>query len=336
MAAFSIAVVANSGLTFPWAELTDTTSKSDANWDTEEPRVTMQMIINDSDQETAIKQILGFSSVVGNAGAQKLSRQLPWQHPRFYYLRAKRITSLKRWQPYGQAIAHTFNAAAFQYASLTIEFSSFPFRFLTDGQAQGKEYLRYVEKRYKPAAKILTSDRGQWQFNDTNSPSNGVAIRGSIGYPITDGIVEFRWYQVPENWLFNANGVPTKLNAAINTINNNTFPPAVGGVKGYPTGTLLLDVPDIIPVTQPINPRDMGFDDNLPARCYDVVLPCRYIDPPTNGATPGQDGLAPSRGHNLAPDPKSPTGQWYTISAISGGRNLFNGSDFTAIFKQAT
>ena len=72
-----------SGLSFPWAELhpDKVTGSFDASLGKDGVNVGLLMIINWTDLQTALQQILGYSSRQTDQAKPRISRKLPWQHP---------------------------------------------------------------------------------------------------------------------------------------------------------------------------------------------------------------------------------------------------------------
>ena len=308
-------VQAGSGLTFAWTELAGTESLGDALFENDNSQVTMQILIKFNDRETAVNQILGYS--FKNVTNNRLNRVLPMKHPDWYWYYATAITGVQHINPLGKITKGRGGFANYEYTKLTIRFNTLPYRVRTDIEVGGDESQRFIEKRFRPSAEILSSDRGQWFFQ-APAPSAGTAIKGSVGYPISKGLVEMIWHNVAKKYVLNDAGIPSRLMAAVNKVNDAQF-------QGFPPGTLLLQAPDLAPIASPFDPQLFGLEAGEPARMYRVTLPFLWFDPPTTGAV---------RGHVLAPDPASATGQWFEIKTTSG-RKLFESIDMTTIFLAA-
>lgn len=319
---------ANNGLVdavnadIPFDESVDTESPADALFENDGVQATRNIYIKWTDRERAIGGILGFAARVGNA----IHRVKPWVHSDYYWLYATKISGMRGINPRGTgSIGNNSrgNFPDYEFCKLSVLFQTLPYAVLTDGDlGAAGEWNRYVETKFKCQSMILSSDKGAWQFDDPAAPNNQT-VRGSMGYPLTKAVIELKWMLVPGAYVFDANGIPTKILSGVNKVNNAAF-------MGYPAGTLLLDNPVFEPVSAAVKPAELGLPDlRQPARLWNVTLPLRFFDPPR--------GASAFRGHNLFPHPQGgANGNWFRVRTqdvpAGSARTLFQTYDFSLLF----
>lgn len=307
-------------LGFPWTFLVGSKSPNDSLFEHTSAQVVETMLINWSDREKAVKAILGHPAR-RDALATKLHRQLPMKHPDWYWLYASKISTMKGVNFLGTKTNKSRGSfPVYEFCELHILYSTRPYKMLEDhvvgNVGAGGEKRRFVEKVPAPKAEILTSDRGQWQWNDPAAPLiSSNTIKGGVGYPIAKTMLQWKWHDVPDAFVMNASGVPTNILSCLNKVNDAEF-------EGFAAGTLLCDSPSFEPTEMPINPQDLGLEATEPARTWKITLNLKYFNPQTDSAF---------KGHNLAPHPSSAAGNWYRITTAVG-RTLFQSTSFDTIF----
>jgi hypothetical protein len=288
-------------------------------------QATRTIVVAWVDAERTIQGVLGYSAK--NAAAPTgLHRVLPAPHPKWYWLWAKRldgptgITGLGAGsvgQGGGPAAGMTYNN--YKYAKFKVLYESLPFVVVGDNQCGADESGRYVEVKFDGEPMLLTSDRGQYSFNDAGT-ANTNAIKGPVGYPLSKGLVKATWYNVDLRYVSDGTigiGLLNNIHPLMNTVNSAAF-------LGYPAGTLRMGKPVVRPVTAPVNPQTMGLAMTAPARMVTIELNMQWFDPPR--------GTSAFRGHILWPDPTSAVGNWYRATTPAG-RTLFQSASWANVFK---
>ncbi|MDE2103620.1 MAG: hypothetical protein KGL39_40655 [Patescibacteria group bacterium] len=378
-----------SGLTFQWAEA----ESFDMSAGPDGVRLGMVMIVYWSEfmdpLVNGIGQLLGYSKRVpnGSGTGSTISRMLPWQHPRYNQLFVKRIArvqgkrieelllleedhgKLQSLGPGGLSVIGP--AMEFNLLYLTLEFWRPPYTLRTDANIQvngGKEYLRYVDKHWTIQTQILAKEGSQMEWSPTYAPTTN-AIDSPMGQPVSHSKVSRRWYEIPEQCLFQTisdgtpNGLPYNLlytqTQTTNPITNYDYPvdsplpfcvnsPIGGGTDdsnadnrffGCYMGTLRFDGVEIVTRDLQMPPALMEIaglvgNEAVSQVQYDVVFHFDLFDPP-RGYKNGT--LQPFRGHNLAP--YAGDGLWYpaqyqiTPNGLATYTTLLQYADFSDLFK---
>lgn len=262
-------------------------------------------------------EILGYSYRVNNL----LSRRPPTKHPYFPWLYATTLTNIEGVKVTGRDTTTKGVTTRYLRAKMTIGYTTLPYNVLDDLQLltlfDNKEWERNVIKLRKTNAEYISIDRGIFKFAEgtANNP-NGLPFNLGTGRITTKSDIEWTWVDVPERYVFDANGVATNIEACIGKVNGSA-------IWGYPAGTLLMLPPDYTPVMQPVPPWKLGINNTYsPPRAWNIKLVFKHWDPPLGtGAT--------VRGHNTA---------MYVYDALfylietAGGTRLFQNADFSTIF----
>lgn len=236
---------ANSGLTFPWAEVTgkvEGTSDLSFGADGGGVALGMNIYVFWRDLANAIQQILGYSYRDTSRPKSVLRRVLPWQHPIFNQLYAKRITKVTPLQMLGTSevnrndlfapagggagqgqLINTGPWTEYRYARITIAFWRPPYYVRTDSDildqnGNPQEWLRYVDKHWRLSTQMLTRENATfWWCPSWGTFQSGRTFQGSVGQKVGRLSLTRTWYQIPEAALFGTlvdrtpNGMPTNL-----------------------------------------------------------------------------------------------------------------------------
>lgn len=333
-------------LSIPWAEVVGDRSTYSASWGNDVSQVSLNIQVNWEDREQAVREILGYA-VRGNQGGTyksptKLQRVVPWRHPQYTWLRAARIGPMTGLKPIGKVWAENAEqpSAEYKFEYITVNFSTLPFTCLTDDEmaanASLKEWDRFTFKRGQNTVTL-----GQYGsansaiFDPTASPAElvGTFIQGTQrNVPIAYESIEFTWYYVPDNYLFNASHRAPHIDSGLSKVNSVDW-------NGYNSGTLLFEGWRYEPVMAPVDPAFMNFAPGEPPRLWNVVFSFKYMEPDKD-PTAGETGLYTQRGHNLAPNVKTnkrfdgsiaTQTYWYPV-LLGNGTAPFNGYDFANFF----
>lgn len=301
-------------LNTPWVEfISNTGSTADGHWSNDNSQQSMVIDINWDDRRAAVGQILGYSVRVGNS----LERHIPWRHPYFEWLYATQITSMRGvdWQ---ERFATPFGAVSrYGLERLSVTFSTLPFDVIEDAVGV-EEWNRFVIKSSKPTSELAASDRGAFKF--AAGPSAGLPFKGAIATSIARTTLAWKWMYVPDNYIFNANGVGVNIEAGLGRINGAAF-------SGRPAGTLLFETVEYEPVMAPVSPQTLGYQAWQPPRLWNVTFYFKFFDPPFDPALPNK------RGFLIYPDIASPDGYWYEALSDPGGAPPYKNYNFPDLFK---
>jgi hypothetical protein len=284
---------------------------------------------NRTDLLGAIKYILGYSEVFGAGGATPtwaLSRSVPARHPRFPWLRATRITSIEgRGAAATKVSTNNLTWGEWKKIYLTIQFEQPTFPMLPDNSGIA-EYGRWAVRVFKPNLETLARKGTAWTFTrvpNSVGVENDIQFVGDIYLRQPKGILEIKWFDVPEQWTHLGVGgigglIPTNISRAVGTLNSRFFPQTgvpvnqnngTGTVRFAP-GTLLMLEPDCKERTRlsPSMFTGLGIPADFFPRSYDWTFRWLYFDPQfdvTNSVivTPQYDTtqVVIVRGHNLLP-----------------------------------
>lgn len=287
---------------------------------------------------TLIKDILGYS-IVDPAGESQMLRYLPWRHPLYRWMTARKITNLASFGivDSGQDVQGRYslhnnpNDLTAPNIRTTILFAAEPYDVLdedeiTDDVDGRKEWERFVERIETPQLEFITTERGlmRWAeepanpliIDDQGAENPGTLFDGTgRGNPIRQGWtirwqkreVRLIWHQIPRDGIYNPldGQLTPKITDGIGKVNDRVF-------MGYPPGTLLAQEPRITPHTAPIPPNFVGvanFSGRV-ARTYTVEHVWAYSDPPYDPDSTSGPGLTPARGWNILPTPLSSPEYW--------------------------
>lgn len=335
-------------LSFPWAEfIGEHGSTFNASMGHGGVNSTMQMLIYWEDLAEAAQGLLGYSRNIEG----RLNRVLPWLHPIWDQMWVTRIASAVGVQFTGKGSGQDMSGikgsgspcADYNCVILTLQFNRPPYAIYSDSQiknSQGvqEEWLRFTDRQWTPSVSVLSREGQQFYFSQGAAANQGFG--GSVGFPLCKMGLTRRWYQLPQTAILTdePDGFPTNLVTAITspvslaTLLAETppiFPPnqvplggtTLGSVNlypffGCPPGTLLYEVPEILPQPLPLPPELMFLSNNFQLQ-YDIVFHFTYFDPPQGVNTN-------MRGHNLMPWAKDAL--WYPVCNTNTNTAVASGS----------
>lgn len=337
-------------LSFPWAEVDADRSTYSSQWGNDASNATMNMQIRWEDRQRAIEEILGWPLRVDHPGGQwksptKLQRVTPWRHPSWSWLRAVRIGPMQGMKPLGKTwpVNAEQPVSEYKFEYLTIGFSTLPYTVLTDddmaANTQLKEWDRYTYLRSQNTVTLAQYGNSQaFKFSPTEAPTDlkGAAIQGAQRtIPIATTAIEFTWYYVPHNYLYDINNRALQIDNGLSKVNFVDW-------NGYKAGTLLFEGWRTEPMMAPVDPTLMNFFPGEPPRLWNVVFSFKYFDPDRD---PGISvDTYQTRGHNLAPNVsvQSTIGcgapsqtLWYPV-VMANGCSPYSPYPFANLFSAAT
>lgn len=290
----------------PFEVLGDGYAPDGGTFGTGEQSVSMSLKVAYDDEQEMIKFLLGYSrkgAVVAADGLFPLLRVPACQHPRVPRLWATKVST----KPYGpswdpaqvQAPGTPFAGLVlgdagpyplYKFSQLTVNFGTVQFRTLTDAQLvpapwNNRESYRYVQELSTTSVEIIQLKQGQFKFFSgagvdayPGAPGDLPTVKPTVRYPTRT--LTWRWFDVPQNYLMNALGIPSRLDFVNAKVNSSLF-------HGYPPGTLLCLPPKYTPRDAPVDAVTLGLDvgdatvgDHSPARYYDVEFSFLFVDPP--------------------------------------------------------
>lgn len=210
-----------SGLLFPWAEHHPggAVGSFDATMGPDGVLFTMHMLINWNDLAIALQTILGFSYRDDTGIYPQIRRVLPWQHPLANQLWVKDISSIKGITQQGNAfivfggggaglgfVANTGPWTTFALAELIIHFWRPPYYIRTDADITDPilpiqlEWLRFLDKNWEINVSMLAREAST--FNFVTEGGVGGNVPNIVGQKLCHLKLKRRWYQIPEQCLF--------------------------------------------------------------------------------------------------------------------------------------
>jgi len=234
--------------------------------------------------------------------------------------------------------------AKYQKSEATIRLTQTPYPVVDDsdmtyiiGGAPIPEYYRNVDWAHDVKEDVSTlnaeADR-QLIFAEgypsTTTPPSSFSGR-AVEY-ICKSALSWRWYDVPEEYLFAGDdGEPVKIQNCLGRVNSVDF-------YGYVAGTLLLLGVQMIKFQYPWRFFDSLYPTrSTPAFGYHVTFLVSQFDPVPGVTTTSTPGVPLARGHNLMPYRQVVTGtstRWYlaTFGGSPTGQRLIPGADFAQMF----
>jgi hypothetical protein len=178
------------------------------------------------------------------------------------------------------------DAAAYQYYRFVIEYEVLPFDPVPDSQLEGYEYERYTSYGGQPHIEFLERKSGSLVYQETWSGgpnlSQPVSFPGSYKTVVQKRLIEFNWYQVPEEFLADVDNwaiTYPNLDPYVGSLNNATF-------LGCPAGTLLM-----LPYTSERRASPLKNANSYEQFFYvDVKFHFVFFMPPLGAASPHQQG----------------------------------------------
>ncbi len=291
-----------------WKELVNNQSPSTITGSVYDADAVITGIIDYSKLFGAIRYVLGYQTAT-NLSPFQLLRATPVVHPKYQNLvctsfdaqpivaDASQLKTTVTPPPTGGYIRAFAN---YKKVLFTAKFKPLQFAFGSNpdpDEDSADEWERFtITQAPKASLNILSSQGFQMKFIEGPLAGNKQAT-----FPAPFGQLEpkldytFTWLRVPRNYLFDANGVPTKLWAGLGTVNDLSW-------NGFPKNTLLCNS---ITIAQYAWPWPAGTESDF---IYDIGFEMQFFDPP-NGATSayGWGGTASTlRGWNLRPSPAVP------------------------------
>jgi hypothetical protein len=287
-----------------------------------------------------------------------LTRKLPFQNPQWPGVYCLKISDFKGIQQDGTIDDGLGPFSAYSYALLTLEFGIPPYQILQDYQildANGyqQEWLRYTDRLWTPNIQMLSRLQGNYKFAE--GAARGISVPQGVGSKVAKIKYTRKWYQIPEQGIYNSLGFPQNLlqgvaasSASIPNVASSTIAGCVnvseplnvspdGSFMGCAIGTLLYELPEIIPQPLPLpwNLMNIVSPQQFPLQ-YDVIFHFEYFDPPLGTGNPltldpKMGGIPAARGHNLLPWTND--SRWYLVTSQNGTRTIFDYYPFSNLFQ---
>lgn len=309
-----MAIQTNAGLVLsvPWTEYVGKSVQAvaESTWATDANSAVMVIDVNAGGSEKAKADLLGYAQRIEVNGVPRLHRNLPARHPRWPWMVCTRVVA-KDYKFLEKADYLAGPAAAYHFTRLTCVFTTVPYNVISDSdlsQYGSAEWNRFTEIYYEPGLETITPDRGAFKWAD--GPGAGTDINFGLPQLLSKPTIRMVWRDVPENCLYDVDGIPTNVEALQGRVNSATF-------RGHPAGTLLCISAKTMPRYAPVAPSLVGLnDDHNPPRVFDVEYLLKKFDPPY--------GNASYRGHNLGPYANADRYWWLitTDGTTAGGRLL--------------
>lgn len=269
-----------------------------------------------------------------------LHRTLPLQDPQFQNFWCTKIydgrgigrvtdeTSGYQSQP------HFPGYESFQF---TAQFEQVPYVVISDvgaaavsallgGPAAGYpvECMRWFSWEVVPDAQVLQLQAGSLKYAETSTASGSVPAGPTItgnGTPVV-GIqaliqpktkINWKWYDVPEDFISSQFGVYDHFDAAVGHVNSVAF-------LGFPVGTLLMEPYQVVR-------KKYTSLDGVDYFLCDLTIPMIYYNPPNGKST------STYAGHNLLPYRGNFLYYYATVTGATGARPTYTDYDFTKLFE---
>jgi hypothetical protein len=317
------------GATFTAADWLEAIEQSDPGGsDTlsnESADATVVIEIEAAKLRSAVTWILGYSWA-DDAGPYKLHRLPPASHPIYgTQLRATAV-SFQRYNPCGnpdvlggkpyETSPVVFDSvtrfARYTHARVQVKFAPRAYYLYSDDNAEwlaggGKEFDRWTE-RYQVESSVelidAETERHLVWVDGPGSPDgpNGKEFPGRIGERTVHTRLNMIWHEVPQNYLCDPSGVPTKILDCVGRVNSDWFPKVNGQTgTGFAPGTLLMEAP--------IFERHLfpWFSEDGRAYFWTVRIPLLHFDP----TKPADSTVLTDRGWRTAP--------WRFGGGVNGG-----------------
>jgi hypothetical protein len=289
--------------------------------------ITQMIRVNFADQQQAITDILGNQFVFGS----DLVRNPPLQHSLYPAFYATKVSLTGGLQADGKYVAQGGmgnDVAQYTWVRLQITYTTLPFSVNLSATGQPSEFFRYVSKIPQPGVEFLkvgNSKNGTYKYV-TNAasppaPSFRTVVPFGMNVRLQKTTLQYKWWWVPEAYLFNSAGLPTNIINGIGKVNNAAWP---NTLNGFPAGTLLAMPAQFEAINSPNSTltTPTGATGGQPNKEYNVMFNFLYFAPPYNAADLPQ-------GHNAAP---FNDGLYYQVQTVNGGNPLYPLYDFNLFF----
>jgi hypothetical protein len=292
--------------------------------------ITQTIRVAFTDQAQAIRDILGSQSVAQSV----LTRNPPLQHSIYPAYYATKVGLAGGYSPVGKYSQNTGNdVAQFQYVFLQITYTTLPFSVEWNPSAIS-EFFRYVSKLPQPGVEFLkvgtTGTQYQYVSNATPPPfgPNGLIIPFGNAVRLQKTTLQYKWWFVPEEYIFNLSGLPANIANGVGCVNVAAWP-NLGNVPqpgAFPANTLLCMPPQFEAVNSPEPLLNTGptTPQGGPWREYNVTFNFLYFNPPQNALD-----MTPW-GHNAV---GWGDGKFYLAQTVNGGKPLYPSYDYNKFFQ---
>lgn len=188
----------------------------------------MTIVVYWQDLDKALTTLLGYT-FRPNAG--RISRLLPWQHPRYNQLWVHSIADVRGERIEGTTTVNESSSpgigypvnygptAAYNLAFITIRFWRPPYAVRTDidvwnaGNNTYQEWLRYTDRHWQINSQFITREGSHMQWSNSDGaggtkvwkPGFPITIAAPTGVAVSHMKVSRRWYQIPEAAIFQTN-----------------------------------------------------------------------------------------------------------------------------------
>lgn len=267
-----------------------------------------------------IRTILGYAFWGG--APYRIDRVLPKRHPQFYDLWASRVTINGGVAPNRPSrVRYAGVTAWWKLIRVTVTYETPPYSIFSPAvgmaRADFREWARFTTLDAKPSTEFIQRKQGAFVFDDAAPNVGGRTIEGGTVQIINKVRLIWTWYQVPDAYLFGANGFDgggTALNITkcLGKVNDSLW-------HGYPKGTLLLESYELIPHSMPALAINAGGQ-VVASRSWDVKFNMVYFTNPADRAVYGATAFT-AGGHNFVPHPTN--GKWYLAAQQPAGARPF-------------
>lgn len=292
-------------------------------------RVPFAKALSGGVDSVAVREILGYTERVG-VGVPQLMRHLPMRHPVFPHLHAIRISQIQGVKFVGKSNANVLGQhvtlaefARYEWADMTVVFSSLPYAAISDADAWGNEHRRYCTITTKDSAEFIQRKGGGFTWFAGVPGVAGTSFARPFLRRIVKTAYSITWHQIPRLGLFASidDFVPnTNITGTYGKVNSSVF---LGGA----VGTMLVHAAaEFNPWIAPVPPALVNQPPNQPPRVYDVVFHVTHFSPPAGAGTS-------IVGWNLFPHPSEPDFYEASTTGAAGGDRIYEETDLNSMFR---
>lgn len=287
--------------------------------------------------EDTIAKIVGWSRRATGGGF--LVRRTPIRHPDRTWLRAVAVSGVRgyRFNGYAQSRLGALTGVVVPTPFYTkkqaqILFESLPYAVKEDNDLPSvgytdREFDRYVTTRWQPSSRFITRQDRFFAFENES-----VQFKQGVGVLIGEATIQWTWYGLPTDAIFNGAGIPTRAFELLGKINAGVFP-SFQPSDGFGTGKLLLESIQLEPRMVPVPPEYLLAPEgespptaSTVPRVWDVTFTVRYTTLPS---------------HNHAPHPSPGAGELFRKIVVAsdagfgtvGNPSLYQSADFSNLFR---